>query len=949
MTISDEMYRRIIEAVPEGIWVVDSEGKTLFSNRRMSEILGVDFESMPEQSCFGYVYPDELADAQRHFARTMAGDRQPFDFRLRRGDGSPIWVSISCMPVRGPDPAIAPVGLLGLFSDISERRQSEALLRESEKRFRFLVDVAPVMVWVADQDKLCTDFNKPWLDFTGRSLQQELGHGWTSGVHPEDLDRCFASYFTSFDARHDFRMEYRLRRADGEYRWVLDSGTPFYREGEFAGYIGTCIDVTEQKLIAERTRAEAALRESEERQKFLLTLSDALRPLGEPISIQETATRLVGEYLTLDGCGYGEVDLSGETFTVDRDYAAPGVQSFAGTFRIRNFGNVVTERCRAGQNTAVADALTDPLAATPDGIDKYGRVDIRAFVAIPVLKDAQLKALFFGYSLAVRNWTRLESELMADVADRTWSAVERARGEAELRKSEERLRLAAHAARFGTYDVDLVANTVYWSPELRAIIGVPSDAPEKGAREVPDFVHPEDRGRVAAMFSRVFDPDGGGAVLDEHRIIRPDGSVRWVQIRGQTQFAGEGESGRPVRHAGVLLDITERKRDEERLRQTQKLESVGLLAGGIAHDFNNLLTGIVGYASLVLDEIPPGPAAKIREVIAGAERAAHLTRQLLAYSGKGQFKVQDVDVSRAVQEIADLAQFSIPKSVQLSVNVEKRLPLVRMDPGQLQQILMNLVINAGEAVGEGVPGRITVGTSMRDLETAFTDARGEQVAAGRYVCVEISDTGEGISEEGKGRIFEPFYTTKFPGRGLGLAAVEGILRAQRGGITIESVRGAGSSFRIFLPAAENSPRTTVPFGKTGDSGTVLVVDDERSVRDFIGEALRRHGYRVLLASDGREALAICENGEEKIDAVVLDTIMPLMGANELLPLIPGLRPNLRVLLTSGYSESEARRLCVDYPAVDFIGKPYTAHQISKAVEKLLERREGEQNRQLSVE
>ncbi len=275
----------------------------------MAEILGIDFESMPEQSCFACVFPDELADAQRHFARTLTGDSQPFDFRPRRGDGSPIWVSISCMPVRDPDPATAPLGLLGLFSDISERKQSEALLRESEERLRLLVDVAPVMVWVAGRDKLCTDFNKPWLDFTGRSLQQELGNGWTSGVHPEDLDQCLANYLTSFDARRDFRMEYRLRRADGEYRWILDSGTPLYREGEFTGYVGTCIDVTEQKLIAERTRAEAALRESEERQKFLLTLSDAVRPLSEPISIQETATQLVGEYFTLDGCAYGEVDV----------------------------------------------------------------------------------------------------------------------------------------------------------------------------------------------------------------------------------------------------------------------------------------------------------------------------------------------------------------------------------------------------------------------------------------------------------------------------------------------------------------------------------------------------------------------------------------------------------------------------------------------------------------
>jgi PAS domain S-box-containing protein len=237
------MYRRIVEAVPEGIWAVDTQGRTIFSNRRMAEILGTDFESMPEQSCFACVFPDELEDAQRHFARTLAGDPRPFDFRLRRADGSPIWVSISCMPISDDTGA---VGLLGLFSDISERKQAEAALRESEERFRNLADTAPVMIWVTGPDKLFTFFNKTWLDFTGRTMEQELGNGWARGVHPEDLRRCHETFCSSFDARRDFRIECRLRRVDGEYRWMLCSGVPrFAPGGIFAGYIGSDIDITD--------------------------------------------------------------------------------------------------------------------------------------------------------------------------------------------------------------------------------------------------------------------------------------------------------------------------------------------------------------------------------------------------------------------------------------------------------------------------------------------------------------------------------------------------------------------------------------------------------------------------------------------------------------------------------------------------------------------------------
>jgi signal transduction histidine kinase/CheY-like chemotaxis protein len=438
--------------------------------------------------------------------------------------------------------------------------------------------------------------------------------------------------------------------------------------------------------------------------------------------------------------------------------------------------------------------------------------------------------------------------------------------------------------------------------------------------------------------------------LDERpvsRVLRGQ-SVHDLELRGRRVDTSQewhfSFSGTPVFEAGgrqilaviIMRDITDRKRAEERVRQSQKLESVGLLAGGIAHDFNNLLTGILGNASMALEEVNgDGPAERIREVMGSAERAANLTRQLLAYSGKGQFVVRDINVSEAVNEIAGLVEFSIPKSVQVSVTVERRLPRVRMDPSQLQQILMNLVINAGEAIGEGNPGKITVGTSLADVERRFVDAAGQEVAPGRYLRVEVSDTGSGIEEEKRSKIFDPFFTTKFTGRGLGLAAVSGIVRSVKGGITVESEPGRGTTFRVYLPAADGAAESGSTKPGVEGGATILVVDDEAAVRNFIGAVLRKKGYRVLMAADGREALAVFEREGDSVAAVVLDVIMPVMGGNDAMTKLKAVRPELKVLLTSGYSESEARRLCATYPGAAFIQKPYTAQQVMQAVEGLL--------------
>jgi PAS domain S-box-containing protein len=258
MITAEEIYRRIVLALPEGVWVVDPQGRTLFNNKRMAEILASEDEFLSKQSCFDCVFPEDLPEAQRRFTQGMSGNREPFDFRLRRNDGSAVWVSISCGPISDASGVV--VGVIGMFAEISERKLVEAQLRESEERFRNMANFAPVLLWMSGRNKLCNFFNQGWLAFTGRSMEQELGNGWAEGVHPDDMERCLEIYGSSFDARRPFDMEYRLRRHDGEYRWIVDTGAPrFAPDGEFMGYVGSGVDITDKKQAEEGNRHFAHL------------------------------------------------------------------------------------------------------------------------------------------------------------------------------------------------------------------------------------------------------------------------------------------------------------------------------------------------------------------------------------------------------------------------------------------------------------------------------------------------------------------------------------------------------------------------------------------------------------------------------------------------------------------------------------------------------------------
>ncbi len=445
-----------------------------------------------------------------------------------------------------------------------------------------------------------------------------------------------------------------------------------------------------------------------------------------------------------------------------------------------------------------------------------------------------------------------------------------------------------------------------------------------------------------ALHDRIQRPPGGPAVpLAESQLGQSLASGSVVIGREDEFYRADGSpvqvswSNAPItqdgRVTGAVLavhDISERKRAEDRLRQAQKLESIGLLAGGIAHDFNNILTTIIGTASLVEQDGLPGETGEmIRTILSAADKAADLTRQLLAYAGQGRFVVEPIYLSDLVREMSTLVRLSVPRNIEVRFDLCDELPFVQADTSQMRQVLMNLVINAGEAIAPAESGKVVITTGLEAVRETFFDAAGTEVPPGRYVRLEVSDTGCGMDPETLGRIFEPFFSTKFTGRGLGLAAVSGVLRAQKGAITVRTAPGAGCTFRVLFPVPEGQG--------DGPRPVVLIADDEPAVRDFLRGALERQGYRVLVAADGRQALELWEEHHDRIRLVLIDLIMPVMGGRELLAEIKRRAPDVRILLTSGYSEAEVRRLCASYEDATFIQKPYSSHALIQKVKAAL--------------
>ena len=363
----------------------------------------------------------------------------------------------------------------------------------------------------------------------------------------------------------------------------------------------------------------------------------------------------------------------------------------------------------------------------------------------------------------------------------------------------------------------------------------------------------------------------------------------------------------------------------------------------MAHDFNNLLAAILGHASLALKQLPEGSPARrhVEKAASAVERAADLTRQMLAYSGRGHFVVRPTDVNALVRENLPLLEVAVPKSVRLEARLFPGLPPVDADVGQIQQVLMNLVINGAEAIGER-GGAVTVATGTREVaasDESLWRASGQPLAPGRYVLLEVRDDGPGMDADTVDRIFEPFFTTKFTGRGLGLAAVLGVVRGHRGALSVESAPGRGTVFRIlFAPSSQASgleaAAEAVPARR---DLTLLLIDDEEVVRDMVGEVLEQEGVSVLRAEDGARGVALFREQQERIDLVLLDLSMPGLSGEETFRRLRDVDPAVPVILSSGYDHDEARGRFGEGTPAGFIQKPYRPEQLMAEIDRCLGR------------
>ncbi len=875
-------YRAVIESAADAIVTTDRAGTIVEWNPAAvrifgyppGEVLGREFSLLVSEQ-HAAVYATTVAGYAPGPGSGVLGRVTELVGRRAGGAEFPIEVTFTRWAAGGKEHVTA------IIRDVSRRRRAEAELRWEQERFRAAFDRAGIGMALVDSGGRFLKVNSALCGILGYRAPDLLATSLGAVIHPDDRDTELAKLGPGEPGEGaGYATEKRYAQRDGSIRWgALTVSAVTTTAGEISFFIIQIQDVTE------RRRAEDAVRASEGRYRALI----------------EATNQMVWSWVP--GENRGDFTQT-QRWWEDTTGQPPAEQMAGATGWLAAVHPEDRERVAAAWTQAVAQNVGYNLEyRVPTRAGGYRHVRSR----LVVVRTPDGRCEWVG--------------TLNDV-------TEQHAAEAALRASEERFRQMAEAIDEVFWLADPVTlDVLYVNPAFERVWGVAPAALYERPGLWLATVHPSDRAAVEAQVAR---GRQGEAWSAEYRVIRPDGGVRWVHDSGFPIRTGDG---RVRRVAGVAADVTDRHNLEAQLHQAQKMEALGRLAGGVAHDFNNLLTVIIGYSELLLAARPgDDPTELLGDILGSGRRAADLTRQLLAFSRRQVLNPQRVDLNGLVTGLRRLLDRVLGEDIDLVTALQPGLGRVTVDPGQLEQVLVNLAVNARDAMPGG--GRLTLATTAEDVGAR----RGPP--PGRYAVVTVTDTGTGMTDEVKARMFEPFFTTKPPGEGtgLGLSTVFGIVRQSHGHIEVESEWGHGTTVRVLLPmtseAAESGtiPRPPARRGRE----TVLLAEDEDGVRRLTAHALRTAGYTVIEAADARAAIAARRSHPGPVHLLLTDVVMPGMSGSSLAAALREFDHGIRVMYMSGYTDDTVVRHGVGAEGTAFLQKPFSPDDLRHAVRRAIE-------------